>query len=88
METSKIVLEYIRALIWPLTVLSLSLLFRTEVKKIFSRLRKAAFPGGVTVDFQEEVKEVRELSEKVQATPTPQIANGCLVFHSLKLTRE
>ena len=87
METAKIVLEYIRALIWPLTVLSL-LLFRTEVKKIFSRLRKAAFPGGVTVDFQEEVKEVRELSEKVQATPTPQIANGRLVFHSLKLTRE
>jgi hypothetical protein len=71
MEISKIILEYIMALIWPLTVIALSLLFHKEVKRIFVRLRKAAFPGGVSIDFQEEVEEVKVLSAKVESTPPP-----------------
>ena len=71
MEISRIVLEYVKALIWPLTVFALSLLFRKEVKRVFVRLRKAAFPGGVSVDFQEEVEEVKVLSARVEATPAP-----------------
>jgi hypothetical protein len=72
MEISRLVLEYLRVLIWPLTVLALSMLFRTEVKRAFARVRKAAFPGGVSVDFQQEVEEVKVLSAKVESTPPPQ----------------
>jgi hypothetical protein len=71
MDIAKLILEYIKVLAWPLTVLGLSLLFRSEIKKVLARLRKAAFPGGVSVDLQDEVQEVKHLSEKVEATPTP-----------------
>jgi len=69
MEIAKLVLEYIKALVWPITVVSLSLLFRSEIKRVLGRLRKAVFPGGVSVDLQEEVQEVKQLSEKIQSTP-------------------
>lgn len=72
MDIAKLVLEYVKALIWPITVLTLSLLFRTEVKRLFSRLRKAVLPGGVSLDLQEEVQEVKQLSEKIQSTPPPE----------------
>jgi hypothetical protein len=71
MEIAKLVLEYVRALIWPTTVLTLSLFFRSEIKKVFARLRKAVLPGGVSIDLQEEVREVKELSEKVESAAPP-----------------
>jgi hypothetical protein len=71
MEITKLVLEFVRALVWPLTVLTLSLFFRGEIKKVLARLRKAVLPGGVSVDLQEEVQDVKELSETVQSTPPP-----------------
>ena len=69
MDIAKLVLEYIKALVWPLTVLGLSLFFRREAKALLARLRKAVLPGGVSLDLGEEVQEVKELSEKVQSTP-------------------
>ena len=67
MEIAKLALEYVKALAWPLTVLFLSLLFRSEIKRVFARLRKAALPGGISVDLQQEVQEVKQLSERVEA---------------------
>jgi hypothetical protein len=69
MEIAKLVLEYLKVLVWPITVVSLSLLFRSEIKKVLSRLRKAVFPGGLSVDLQEELQEVKQLSEKILSTP-------------------
>ncbi len=71
MEIAKLILEYIKAVIWPVTVLNLSLFFRNEIKRALGRLRKAVLPGGVSVDFQEEVHEVKELSEKVESAELP-----------------
>jgi len=72
MDIAKLVLEYVKAIAWPATVLGLSLLFRGEIKRVLARLRKAVLPGGVSVDLQEEVQQVKELSEKVQSTPAPE----------------
>jgi len=72
MEIAKLALEYVKALAWPLTVLFLSLLFRSEIKRVFARLRKAALPGGISVDLQEEIREVKQLSEKVESAPPPE----------------
>jgi hypothetical protein len=69
MEIAKLILEYLRTLVWPTTVLVLSLLFRREITRVVARLRKAVLPGGFSVDLQEEVLEVRQLSEKVQSAP-------------------
>ena len=67
MEIAKLVLEYVRTLSWPATVLALSLLFRTEIARVLARLRKAVLPGGVSIDL--EVQEVKQLSERIQASP-------------------
>jgi len=72
MDIAKLVLEYVKAIAWPATVFGLSLLFRGEIKRVLARLRKAVLPGGVSVDLQEEVQQVKELSEKVQSTPAPE----------------
>jgi hypothetical protein len=69
MEIAWLVVEYLKVLVWPITIVSLSLLFRSEIKRVLGRMRKAVFPGGLSVDLQEEVQEVKQLSEKIQSTP-------------------
>jgi hypothetical protein len=46
MEIAKLILEYVRALVWPLTVLSLLLFFRSEIKRVLARLKRLGLPGG------------------------------------------
>ena len=69
MELARLVLEFIKVLIWPVTVLALALIFRVPIRAVLSRLRKAALPGGVSIDFQEEIEHAKQLSAKVEALP-------------------
>jgi hypothetical protein len=66
MEIAKLVLEYVKALAWPLTIILLSLSFRSEIKRLLARLRKAVLPGGLSVDLQEEVREAPRVSGMVE----------------------
>lgn len=71
MEVAKLILEFVKVLVWPITTLVLALVFRAPLGAILSRLRKAGLPGGVSIDFQEQIQEAKELSEKVEALPLP-----------------
>jgi len=71
MEIAKLVLEFVKVLIWPTTVLVLALIFRVPIRAVLSRLRKAGLPGGVSIDFQEEIEQAKQLSAKVEALPSP-----------------
>jgi hypothetical protein len=71
MEVSKLIFEYLRVLAWPTVAVALSLMFRDEVKTLFARMTRAELPGGVSVDFPREVREAKELSARVEATPAP-----------------
>jgi hypothetical protein len=71
MDIAKLVLEYVRALVWPSTLIAVLLLFRNELAVLLARLRKAALPGGVTLDFPEEVRAARSLSEEVRKAQKP-----------------
>ncbi len=71
MELTKLILEFVRVLAWPITVLVLALIFRAPLRAILSRLRKAGLPGGVSIDFQEQILEAKQLSERVEALPPP-----------------
>jgi hypothetical protein len=71
MELAKLILEFVKALVWPTTALVLALVFRAPLEAILSRLRKAGLPGGVSIDFQEQIQEAKQLSEKVEALPSP-----------------
>ncbi len=66
MEIAKLILEYLRVLVWPLVVFMVMILFRNQLKEAFSRLRKADLPGGVSLDFNREVEEARILSKEVK----------------------
>jgi hypothetical protein len=71
MEVAKLVLEFVKVLIWPATVLVLALIFRVPIRAVISRLKKAALPGGVSIDFQEEIEQAKELSAKLEAQAPP-----------------
>jgi hypothetical protein len=71
MEIAKLVLEYLRVLAWPAVAVALCLGFRSEVKALFARMTRAELPGGLAFDFPREVREAKELSAKVEATPAP-----------------
>ena len=67
MEIAKLVLEYVRVFIWPVTILVIVLLFRIQIRNLFSRIIKANFPGGVSIEtLPEELKEARRLSNEVR----------------------
>ena len=65
MEAAQLVLEYLRVLAWPLTVLVSLLLFREQLRALFLRLRKADLPGGVMLDFHQELQEAKSLSQQI-----------------------
>ncbi len=69
MDIAKLVLEYIRALIWPAVVVTVALVFRAELRGLIARVRHADLPGGIALDFPHEIAEARSLSVKVEATP-------------------
>lgn len=76
MEIAKLILEYLSVLVWPAVALSIALVYKRQMVAVLGRLRKAGLPGGVSLDFSDEVKEVRELSEKVEALPPKQESKG------------
>jgi hypothetical protein len=75
-EVAKLILEYLKVLVWPLITLSIAATYRTELVAILGRLKKAGLPGGVSLDFAEEAKEIRYLSDQVLALPSKPEAKG------------
>ncbi len=71
MEVAKLVLEYLRVLVWPGIVVTICLVSRKQFVALLERIRHAEFPGGVAFDLSEEIQEVKALSTKVQDTPVP-----------------
>jgi len=71
MDLAKLVLEFVKALAWPLAALAIALIFRREIRAIMARIRKAALPGGVSIDFEEQILETKALATRVEAAPPP-----------------
>jgi len=69
MELAKLILEFVRALIWPLTVLLICLVFRRQLVALLNRIRHAKLPGGFDVELVQEIKEAKSLSAKVKKEP-------------------
>ena len=68
METAQLILEYIQALIWPGIVIVGILIFRKPLVAIFSRLKAAGFPGGVSFDFEKDIRNAEDLSREVSTS--------------------
>ena len=75
MEEAKIVLEYIKAIIWPITTLIVIAIFKKQIGGLFHRIKKAELPGGISLEtFPEQIKEAQEISEEVKQESSEKIA--------------
>lgn len=75
MDVARLILEYLKALIWPVTVLTAVLMFRREIKTILARIKKAVLPGGVSFDLEQDIRETTELATRIEANPRPRGPN-------------
>ncbi|MEX1228698.1 MAG: hypothetical protein WEB58_00575 [Planctomycetaceae bacterium] len=71
MEISNLVLEFVRVLIWPLTIITLLLIYRRQIAALIDRIRHADLPGGFGIDLAEEIQEAKKLSVKVKEQRIP-----------------
>src|SRR5229473_3507434 len=71
MELARLVLDFTKALVWPLVVVAMALLFRKELVAALTRLREAKLPGGVSLSFEAELTEAKRISAKVKEAPPP-----------------
>lgn len=70
MDIAKLVLEYLRVLIWPSITLSICLVFRNQIAILFNRIQKAQIPGGISFDLAENLEEAKSLAAKIQKAPS------------------
>lgn len=73
MELARLVLEYLQALVWPSVVVFLALVFKKDAQTILHRLKSAKLPGGVSLDLSEQIREAKNLSDKVQEAASEKI---------------
>lgn len=71
MEIALLILEYIKALIWPVFAFACLVLFRAPIAGLVPRLKNAEFPGGVKIDFQETIEQAQQLKKDILAAPKP-----------------
>lgn len=69
METARLILEYIQALVWPALAIFAIILFREPLVAMLQRLKGAGLPGGVSLDFDKEVRDAEMLSREVAKAP-------------------
>lgn len=65
MEIAKLVLEYIKVLIWPSVTLFLCIYLKDHLDGLFSRLKSAKLPGGVSFELENNIKETVKLAGQV-----------------------
>lgn len=69
MEIAQLILEYVKALIWPVFAFVCVVLFRSSIAGLVPRLKNAELPGGVKFDFQEAIEEAQQLKKEILAAP-------------------
>jgi hypothetical protein len=69
LEIARLFLEFLKVLVWPVVVLTILLVFKNEIVGILPRLRRAALPGGVSLEFDAELKEAKLASTVVLEAP-------------------
>lgn len=65
MAWAELVLDYLRALIWPLTVLVLAMLFRDQLRDLIEGVVEFTGPGNLS--FKRRTEAVKEIAEDAHA---------------------
>lgn len=63
MEKAKLVLEYSKVFVWPVTLLFILFIFRRQLVSFLTRLRQADLPGGISLKaFDEKIDKAENIS--------------------------
>jgi hypothetical protein len=65
-EIATLVLEFLKALVWPAVALTALILFRHRLHALFERLTSLEAPGGMKASFAERLAEVHDSLEDAQ----------------------
>lgn len=71
MDIAKLLLEYLKVLIWPLLILYAIYIIRPYLDDVLPRLKNAKIPGGFSIDLSEDIREVKELSHEIPRSIPP-----------------
>jgi hypothetical protein len=69
MEIAKLILEFLKALTWPMVVITSFVVFRGELRTLVGSLQKLKLPGVAKLDWHKQVLAAEEAAEKVEASP-------------------
>jgi len=73
-ELLKIILDFISNALWPIIILVIVFIFRTEIKKLVDKARKLELPGGISIEtVSEEINKAKELAEEIKIERKPEI---------------
>lgn len=67
MECAKLVLDYFRVFVWPLTALLILFVFRRHIISLINRIQKANLPGGISIEtFPNQIEVAKDLSKEIK----------------------
>lgn len=67
MEIANLILEFIKALIWPLSILTFLMLFKSRIIEFLSRTKKLNLPGGISLEaFDQQIENAKELASEIK----------------------
>ncbi|MFC9459592.1 hypothetical protein [Streptomyces sp. NPDC056983] len=75
MEIAELVHDYMETLVWPAVVLGCILAFRSQLRQLFSRMRRIETLGGAA-EFEAMVREAAEIAEDVQESSPRAVTPG------------
>lgn len=76
MDIARLVLDFIDTLVWPAVVITGLLLFKKPFTTVILRLKGAGLPGGVTLNFEQELRDAQSLSRDVAKAPSKEPKPG------------
>ncbi|MFE9340855.1 hypothetical protein ACFYMQ_29560, partial [Streptomyces sp. NPDC007063] len=71
MEIAELVLKYVKALAWPLTVGALAWCLRSYLRDAFARMTRLETPAG-SIEFEVETRLLRERAEELSEGSIPE----------------
>lgn len=86
MEIAKLILEFVKVLVWPILAITIVIVFRSQLGAVLWRLRKADLPGGLSLDFNQEIQEAKTLSQQVTQQVAAEHPESKKLIPSIPLT--
>jgi hypothetical protein len=69
MEAFQAVLNFISSLAWPAVAILVLIQFRGPLSGLLGRLKSAELPGGLNLNFDEQLREAKSIAEDITANP-------------------